>query len=81
MVGDVEVAEPVALLLELQATLAEVEIVQGVDPEADLDEGDEKRERPDPPPRHGRKPDADGAAERQEDQDCRQPAHVLSGPR
>jgi hypothetical protein len=46
VVRDVQVGEPVPLLLELEARLSEVEAHEHLDPHADLDERGEDGERP-----------------------------------
>ena len=75
VVADAELAEPRVLLVELQRAVVEVEALEREDPEADLDERDERRERARPSAASsGSEPDDERAGHRQEDQDRRQPA-------
>ena len=68
VVRDVQVAEPGLLLLELEARLVEVEARDGVDPERDLDERDEQRDRRRPRTAAAAAPHEQRAGDGQEDQ-------------
>src|SRR5204863_9240060 len=70
---DVEVGEPRHALVELQRRRAEVEPARRGDPEADLDERDERRERAGVEGGERRDPDEQPGGDGQEDQDRRQP--------
>ena len=73
VVRDAELAEPRVLLLALDPAV-EVELRERDDPEADLRERDERRDRTGPEPRPRNDPEDDRPGERQEDQRGRQPA-------
>ena len=68
VVGDVQVAEPGLLMLELQARLVEVEARHGVDPERDLRERHEQRGRADRERPQRQQHHQQRARDRQEDQ-------------
>ena len=74
VVADAEVAEPRPLLRELELAAAEVEVLDGRDPDGDLDERDERRDASHGLRRHRHEPDEQGTGDRQEDQDRGQPA-------
>ena len=73
VVRDAEVAEPRVPLLALDSAL-EVEVEERDDPEADLDERDQGRDRAGPEPRPRDQPEQERAGDRQEDERRRQPA-------
>jgi hypothetical protein len=70
-----EVADPVRPLVELEAALVEVEPEHALDPEPDLAERGQQRDRAGGERVPRKDPDEDRGAERQQDQRCRQPAH------
>ncbi len=80
VVRDVEVAEPVRPLVELEAAAVEVEPDQRLDPDSDLRECDQQRDRAGRERVPREQPDEERAAERNQDQRRRQPAHRLTSP-
>jgi hypothetical protein len=68
VVRDAEVLEPLHLLLRLEVAAPELEAERGVDPERDLDERREQRERARPEARERQQPDDERGGEWNEDQ-------------
>ena len=71
-VRDAEARDPVGLLGELELRAAEVEAEQRVDPEPDLDEADEQRERAGRVARERQDPDRERGRDREPDQHRRE---------
>ena len=74
VVRGAEVLEPRQLRRLLQPAPGEVVANERLDPEADLEQRDQQRERREPDARHRQQPDEQRAAERDEDQRGRDPA-------
>src|SRR5206468_12569028 len=58
---------------ELKPGPVEVESLEGDDPDADLDQGDQRRERANPLPRQREEPERERSGDREADQDRGQP--------
>ena len=76
-----EVGEPRGAVLELDAGRGEVELLEGADPEADLCERDEERERAGGAAGERREPDCKGAGEREQDEGGRHSQRTVTKTR